>query len=426
MGGRGYFVSRPSVDSILANQGMPDLVSYMEKNVQNIGDRSIQMHRKAGGKIGISLTVPLSTTDDLSLAYTPGVGAVCEAIHKNSDELRALTVSGNAVAVVTDGSAVLGLGDIGPRAAMPVMEGKCALFKALAGIDAWPICLDVREPDEIVAAIRAIAPGFAGINIEDIGAPRCFEIEERLQDLGIPVMHDDQHGTAIVLLAGLLNAVKATGKDFSTLRVVISGAGAAGRAIVRLLRCINLEPGVCTMVGEVIVCDSKGAIHGGRTDLGVVKEGILEYSNPDGKAGTLKEILAGADVFIGVSKGGLLTADDVRTMAPDPIVFAMANPIPEIMPDEARAGGAALVATGRSDFPNQVNNVLAFPGIFRGAIDARAPRITDHMKLATAKAIADSVPEPTPENILPSALSTDVAAAVAEAVRQAAPDILKP
>lgn len=390
-----------------------------------MGDRSVELHRKSGGKIGIALRVPLSTKDDLSLAYTPGVGAVCEAIHKNPDELRALTVSGSAVAVVTDGSAVLGLGDIGPRAAMPVMEGKCALFKALAGIDAWPICLDVREPDEIVAAIRAIAPGFAGINIEDIGAPRCFEIEERLQDLGIPVMHDDQHGTAIVLLAGLLNAVKATGKDFSALRVVISGAGAAGRAIVRLLRCINLEPNVCKMVNEVIVCDSKGAIHGGRNDLGAVKQGILEYSNPGGKAGTLKEILAGADVFIGVSKGGLLTADDVRTMAPEPIVFAMANPIPEIMPDEARAGGAVLVATGRSDFPNQVNNVLAFPGIFRGAIDARSTRITDRMKLATAKAIADSVPVPTPENILPSALSPDVAAAVAAAVHQAALDDLK-
>lgn len=394
----------------------------MNETVPSMGDRSVEMHRQAGGKIGISLNVPLATKDDLSLAYTPGVGAVCEAIHKNPDELRALTVAGNAVAVVTDGSAVLGLGDIGPRAAMPVMEGKCALFKALVDIDGWPICLDAREPDAIVAAIRAIAPGFAGINLEDISAPRCFEIEERLQDLGIPVMHDDQHGTAIVLLAGLLNAVKATGKDFSSLRVVISGAGAAGRAIVRMLRCINLEPGVCAMVGEVIVCDSKGAIHQGRGDLSPVKEAILEYSNPSGKAGSLKEMLAGADVFIGVSKAGLLTADDIRTMAPDPIIFALANPVPEIMPDEALAGGAALVATGRSDFPNQVNNVLAFPGIFRGAIDARATRITDRMKLATAQAIADSVPNPTREHILPSALSPDVAAAVAAAVRQAAMD----
>ena len=394
----------------------------MENKAESIGDRSIEMHRKAAGKIGISLKVPLSTRDDLSLAYTPGVGAVCEAIHKNPDEIRKLTVAGNAVAVVTDGSAVLGLGDIGAKAAMPVMEGKCALFKALADIDGWPICLDAREPDAIVAAIRAIAPGFAGINIEDISAPRCFEIEDRLQDLGIPVMHDDQHGTAIVLLAGLLNAVKATGKDFSSLRIVISGAGAAGRAIVRMLRCINLDPNVCESVSEVIVCDSKGALHRGRTDIGIVKEGILEYSNPEGKTGTMKEMLAGADVFIGVSRGGLLTADDVRTMAPDPIIFALANPVPEIMPDEAFSGGAALVATGRSDFPNQVNNVLAFPGIFRGAIDALAPRITDRMKLATAKAIADSVPHPTPENILPSALSPDVAAAVADAVRQAAMD----
>ena len=392
----------------------------MENKPQGLGERSVEMHREAGGKIGISLNVPLSTKEDLSLAYTPGVGAVCEAIHKDPDELRALTVAGKAVAVVTDGSAVLGLGDIGAKAAMPVMEGKCALFKALANIDGWPICLDAREPDAIVAAIRAIAPGFAGINIEDISAPRCFEIEDRLQDLGIPVMHDDQHGTAIVLLAGLLNAVKATGKDFSSLRIVISGAGAAGRAIVRMLRCIDLEPGVCERVAEVIVCDSKGALHAGRTDLGIVKEGILEYSNPDGKTGTMKEVLVGADVFIGVSRGGLLSAEDVRTMAPDPIIFALANPVPEIMPDEALAGGAALVATGRSDFPNQVNNVLAFPGIFRGAIDARAPRITDGMKLATAKAIANSVAHPTTENILPSALSADVAAAVAEAVRLAA------
>ena len=392
----------------------------MSKTQGDAGERSIDLHREYRGKIGISLKVPLKSREDLSLAYTPGVGAVCEAIHERPDELRKLTVAGNAVAVVTDGSAVLGLGDIGAAAGMPVMEGKCALFKALAGIDAWPICLDAREPDAIVAAIRAIAPGFAGINLEDIAAPRCFEIEDRLQDLGIPVMHDDQHGTAIVLLAGLLNAVKATGKSFGDLRVVISGAGAAGRAIVRLLRCIDLEPGVCSMVGEVIVCDSKGAIHAGRTDLSPIKKAILEYSNPSGKAGLMKEILAGADVFIGVSRGGLLTADDVRTMAPEPIVFALANPVPEIMPDEAIAGGAALVATGRSDFPNQVNNVLAFPGIFRGAIDAGAKRITDRMKLATAKAIAEAVPNPTPERILPDALSPEVAAAVAVAVKEAA------
>ncbi len=392
----------------------------MEKSDSDVGGRSVEIHRHNQGKIGISLKVPLATSDDLSLAYTPGVGAVCQAIHADPSELGKLTVAGNAVAVVTDGSSVLGLGDIGPRAAMPVMEGKCALFKALAGIDGWPICLDAREPDAIVAAIRAIAPGFAGINIEDISAPRCFEIEDRLQDLGIPVMHDDQHGTAIVLLAGLLNAVKATGKEFGTLRVVISGAGAAGRAIVRLLRCVNLEPGVCTMVGEVIVCDSRGSLHRGRKDLGPVKEAILEYSNPSDKSGTLREMLVGADVFVGVSRGGLLEAADVRLMAPDPIVFALANPVPEIMPEEAFAGGAALVATGRSDYPNQVNNVLAFPGIFRGAIDAGAPRITDAMKLAAATAIAASVPEPIPGKILPSALSPEVARQVADAVMAAA------
>ncbi len=392
----------------------------MGNSDSDIGRRSVQIHRSNQGKIGISLKVPLLTSDDLSLAYTPGVGAVCQAIHADPSELGRLTVAGNAVAVVTDGSAVLGLGDIGPRAAMPVMEGKCALFKALAGIDGWPICLDAREPDAIVAAIRAIAPGFAGINIEDISAPRCFEIEDRLQDLGIPVMHDDQHGTAIVLLAGLLNAVKATGKEFGTLRVVISGAGAAGRAIVRLLRCINLEPGVCTMVGEVIVCDSKGALHRGRKDLGSVKEAILEYSNPSDKAGTMREMLVGADVFIGVSRGNLLGAEDVRLMAPNPIVFALANPVPEIMPEEAISGGAALVATGRSDYPNQVNNVLAFPGIFRGAIDAGAPRITDKMKLAAATAIAAGISDPTPERILPSALSPEIAKQVAAAVKAAA------
>ena len=391
----------------------------MNKPETTVVDRSIALHRQNRGKIGISLKVPLETSEDLSLAYTPGVGGVCMAIHNDPAELGNLTCAGNSVAVVTDGSAVLGLGDIGPAAAMPVMEGKCALFKALAGVDAWPICLDAREPDAVVAAIRAIAPGFAGINIEDISAPRCFEIEDRLQDLGIPVMHDDQHGTAIVLLAGLLNAVKATGKDFSTLRIVISGAGAAGRAIVRILRCIGLDDDACTMVGEVVVCDSTGALHRGRKDLGMVKEAILEYSNPSDKAGSLKEILAGADVFIGVSRGGLLNADDIRTMAPNPIVFALANPTPEIMPEEAHAGGASVVATGRSDFPNQVNNVLAFPGIFRGAIDAKAPRITDKMKLATAYAIAACIPDPTPQMILPSALSQEVALAVGKAVKDA-------
>lgn len=382
--------------------------------------RSLDLHRAQRGKIEVSLKVPLDNVDDLGLAYTPGVAAVSAAIQKDPGALRDLTITGNAVAVVTDGSAVLGLGDIGPAAAMPVMEGKAALLKKLANVDGWPICLDAQEPDAIVAAIRAIAPGFAGINLEDISAPRCFEIEERLQDLGIPVMHDDQHGTAIVLLAGLINATKVTGKELADLKIVIAGAGAAGRAIVRLLRCIGQSDNLCEAVREVIVCDSKGALHHGRNDLDPVKEAILEYSNFENKTGSVNEVLSGADVFIGVSQGGLLTADDIRTMAPDPVVFALANPVPEILPEEALAGGAAVVATGRSDYPNQVNNVLAFPGIFRGAIDARAARIDEAMKLAAAEAIAACIESPTAERILPDALDLNTARAVADAVARTA------
>ena len=387
--------------------------------MNEINRQSLDLHRRHGGKIELALKVPLDSVHDLSLAYTPGVAAACAAIQDSSTELKCLSVAGNAVAVVTDGSAVLGLGDIGPQAAMPVMEGKAALFKKLANIDGWPICLDAREPDAVVSAIRAIAPGFAGINLEDISAPRCFEIEDRLQDLGIPVMHDDQHGTAIVLLAGLLNAVKVTGKAFSSLRVVISGAGAAGRAIVRLLRCIDQIPETCDSVGEIIVCDSRGALHRDRTDLGPVKEAILEFSNPGNKRGALKEMLAGADIFIGVSRAGLLVEADIKTMATDPIIFALANPEPEIHPDAARAGGASIVATGRSDFHNQVNNVLAFPGIFRGALDTGAPKITDAMKTAAARAIAQSIVNPDPEHILPPALDPDVPQRVARAVAAA-------
>jgi len=388
--------------------------------MSNVNRESLDLHRQHGGKIELALKVPLDSIEDLSLAYTPGVAAVCEAIREDRSLRRELTVAGNAVAVVTDGSAVLGLGDIGPAAAMPVMEGKAALFKKLADIDAWPICLDAREPDAIVAAVRAIAPGFAGVNLEDISAPRCFEIEDRLQNLGIPVMHDDQHGTAIVLLAGLINACRVTGKKFSDLHIVISGAGAAGRAIVRLLRCIDQVPDTCNAVGEVVVCDSKGALHRGRNDLGPVKEAILEYSNPESKSGSLKELLEGADVFIGVSRGGLLEADDIRRMADNPFIFALANPNPEIMPDAAREGGAAIIATGRSDFPNQVNNVLAFPGIFRGVLDARAPQITDAMKAAAAHAIAHSIETPDADHILPEALDPEVPRRVARAVAEAA------
>lgn len=394
--------------------------STLEMPLTDTSKRSLDLHRAQRGKIEVSLKVPLDNVDDLGLAYTPGVAAVSEAIQKDPGALRDLTITGNAVAVVTDGSAVLGLGDIGPAAAMPVMEGKAALLKKLANVDGWPICLDASEPDDIVAAVRAIAPGFAGINLEDISAPRCFEIEDRLQDLGIPVMHDDQHGTAIVLLAGLINAAKVTGKELADLKIVIAGAGAAGRAIVRLLRCIGQSDHLCEAVREVIVCDSKGALHRGRNDLDPVKEAILEYSNFENKTGSVNEVLSGADVFIGVSQGGLLSADDIRTMAPDPIVFALANPVPEILPEEALAGGAAVVATGRSDYPNQVNNVLAFPGIFRGAIDARAARIDEAMKLAAAEAIAACIESPTAERILPDALDLNTAQAVANAVARTA------
>ncbi len=387
-----------------------------------INKESLELHRRHKGKMAISAKVPLETTEDLSRAYTPGVGHVCSVIHDGGSELteRELTVTGNAVAVVTDGSAVLGLGDIGPRAAMPVMEGKAVLFKKLADVDAWPLCLDARSADAIVEVVRAVAPGFSGINLEDISAPRCFEVEERLQDLGIPVMHDDQHGTAIVLLAGLLNACRVTGKAFSELRVVLSGAGAAGRAIVRLLQCVEQSPVHCSTVKEVLVCDSQGLIHEWRENLSPVKREILEISNPENLKGTLQDALEGADVLVGVSRGNLLKPEDIRRMAPDPLIFALANPTPEIMPEAAFAGGARVVATGRSDFPNQVNNVLAFPGLFRGALDARAPTITNSMKLAAAQAIAESVKEPQLDAILPPALDPEVPQNVARAVAEAA------
>jgi len=387
---------------------------------QQIGPASLSLHERHGGLIELALKTPLNDADDLALAYTPGVAAVCEAIAEQPDRAGALTVAGRSIAVVTDGSAVLGLGDIGPRAAMPVMEGKCALFKALVGLEAWPICLDAREPDRIVAAIESIAPGFAGINLEDIAAPRCFEIERRLQQLGVPVMHDDQHGTAIVVLAGLLNAARVAGRPLSSMRVVVAGAGAAGRAICRLLRCVGQHPGTCDTVAEVIACDSRGALHDGRDDLSPTKREMLSYTNPHNREGALVEVLAGADVFIGVSRGGLLSTADIRTMADNPIVFALANPTPEIMPDEAHAGGAAVVATGRSDLPNQVNNVLVFPGIFRGALDAGAAEITDAMKIAAAEAIARSVESPRPALILPDALTPRVHTLVTQAVKSAA------
>jgi malate dehydrogenase (oxaloacetate-decarboxylating) len=389
----------------------------------DVYEKSLERHRETRGKIEIRSRMRLETQEDLSIAYTPGVARPCEVIREDESEAWNLTWRGRTVAVVSDGSAVLGLGDIGPAASLPVMEGKAALFHEFAGVDAVPVVLDAREPDEIVAIVRAIVPTFGGINLEDISAPRCFEIEARLQDVGIPVLHDDQHGTAIVLLAAMINASRVVGRPLSELSVVINGAGAAGRAIAYLLSCKDEEADRCVPVGRIRVCDSKGILWPERPGNDPSKEEIAQTTNPEGDRGSLADALVGTDVFIGVSRGDLLKADDVRTMAPNPIVLAMANPTPEIMPDEAKRGGAAIVGTGRSDFANQVNNVLAFPGLFRGALEARATRFTASMKLAAVDAIVSCVDEPTPGRILPTpfdrSVSVRVAAAVAEAARRA-------
>jgi len=385
----------------------------------DVYERSLLVHRQLRGKISLVSKVPVETKDDLSLAYTPGVARPCEEIAANPELARELTIKRNAIGIVSDGSAVLGLGNIGPLGAIPVMEGKALLMKEFANVDAFPICVDTQDAQEIIETVRRIAPVFGGINLEDISAPRCFIIEEALQDLGIPVFHDDQHGTAIVLLAALLNAAKVTSRKPESLRVVINGAGAAGTAIAKLLRCVGQEPNVCIPVADVIVCDSKGAIHQGRNDLNEYKKELLKFTNRDNRTGSLQDVLVDSDAFIGVSKGNLLTKGDIQTMADNAIVLAMANPIPEIMPDEAKAGGAAVVGTGRSDFPNQVNNLLAFPGIFRGALDANASQITESMKIAAAKELAFLVREPTADQILPDPLDRSVAPCVAAAVRKA-------
>ncbi|MEM7625474.1 MAG: NADP-dependent malic enzyme [Planctomycetota bacterium] len=378
--------------------------------------RSVALHRAQRGKLAVAAKVPLASAEDLSLAYSPGVAGPCEAISADESESFALTMRGNAVAVLSDGSAVLGLGDIGAAAAMPVMEGKAVLFKAFADVDAVPLCVDVKSDQELIAIARSIAPSFAGINLEDIAAPRCFVVEDALQNLGIPVFHDDQHGTAIVLLAALTNGARVVGKPLHEMRVVINGAGAAGSAIAKILRCVELDPAVCIGVKDVLVCDSKGIISPDREDLNAFKRGLLTYTNRSGVAGSLHDALRDADAFIGVSKGNLLYAHDVKSMAEDPIILAMANPTPEIMPDVAKEAGAVVVGTGRSDFPNQVNNVLAFPGLFRGALDARAKRITGSMKMAVVHALADLVEAPTPDMILPNPLDPSVAPRVAQAV----------
>lgn len=388
---------------------------------EDIYGESLVMHEVHRGKLAVRSKIHIRTKHDLSLAYTPGVAAVCRKIAENPDLARKYTVKANSIAVVTDGSAVLGLGDIGGYAAIPVMEGKAILFKEFAGIDAFPICFAHKSSD-IVEQIRNIAPVFGGINLEDIAAPRCFEIEEALQEIGIPVMHDDQHGTAIVVLAALINACRVLGKNLEDLTVVISGAGAAGFAISRLLKCFGIDRHICVSVNDIIVCDRRGIIHRGREDLFTSKHKyiIAHETNRDNRRGTLRDAMEGADVFIGVSAPEIVTEVMIRGMNPDPIVFALANPIPEIMPQKAKAAGAAIVGTGRSDYHNQINNVLAFPGVFRGALDAAATKITDEMKLAAAHALADYVRKPHREYILPNVIDKNVTKAVATAVKSAA------
>ncbi|MFZ2484552.1 MAG: NADP-dependent malic enzyme [Minisyncoccia bacterium] len=382
----------------------------MKKDYQKL---SIQIHKRVRGKIEVVSKLPIENREDLSVAYTPGVAGPALAIAKNKKLAYDMTSTKNAVAIVSDGSAVLGLGNIGPEASLPIMEGKAALFKRFAGIDAFPIVLATQDPDEIVAAVKAIAPTFGGINLEDISAPRCFEIETRLKkELAIPVMHDDQHGTAVVVLAGLINALKIVGKKKGMVRVVINGAGAAGIAIAKLLYLYGLS--------QIVVCDSQGIVSRKRHDLTPVKKEILKITNKKNISGTLFDALKGADIFIGVSKSNLLKAADIKTMAKKAIVFAMANPTPEIMPDEARKGGAAVVASGRSDFPNQINNVLAFPGIFKGAIESRTSQITDKMKIAAAEALARVVKKPTANKIIPDPFDKRVVLAVSNAIKRLA------
>ncbi len=379
----------------------------------SLREEALQFHRVAKGKIAIQSKVPCCTQKDLSLAYTPGVAEPCREIEKNPEDVYEYTSKGNIVAVVTDGTAVLGLGDIGPLAAIPVMEGKAILFKNFAGIDAFPISITSKDPSVIVDTISRIEPVFGGINLEDISAPRCFEVEEMLKKvLKIPVFHDDQHGTAVVCLAALINALKVVGKDFPDIRVAISGAGAAGIAVTKFLLSFGAV--------DVILCDSKGTIHQGRTDLNKAKQEIARITNPREVKGTLADAMRGSDVFIGLSVAGIVSPEMVKSMAKDAIVFAMANPVPEIMPDLALKAGARIVATGRSDFPNQVNNVLGFPGIFRGALDVRASDINEEMKKAASLAIASLVDPISEDKIIPSPLDRKVVPVVAEAVAKAA------
>ena len=380
-------------------------------------EKALELHRQWKGKIRVTTPCKLEDREDLSLAYTPGVAAPCLEIQKDVEKSYEYTRRGNLVAVVTDGTAVLGLGDIGPEAGMPVMEGKCALFQAFAGVDAFPLCVRSKDVDEIVHAVELIAGSFGGINLEDIAAPRCFEVERKLKEkLDIPVFHDDQHGTAVVTVAAMLNALKLVGKEIGEVKAVVNGAGAAGTACTKLLMALGLK--------NVVVCDKMGALVPGLPGMTDAQAQLAEETNPQRQSGALADVIKGADVFLGFSAPGVLTGDMVRTMAQDPVIFACANPTPEIFPEEALAAGARVVGTGRSDYPNQINNVLVFPGIFRGALDVRARDINDAMKVAAAKAIASLIPESglREDNIIPSAFDPRVAKAVAAAVAQAARD----
>ena len=380
-------------------------------------EKALELHRQWKGKIRVTTPCKLEDREDLSLAYTPGVAAPCLEIQKDVEKSYEYTRRGNLVAVVTDGTAVLGLGDIGPEAGMPVMEGKCALFQAFAGVDAFPLCVRSKDVDEIVHTVEMIAGSFGGINLEDIAAPRCFEVERKLKEkLDIPVFHDDQHGTAVVTVAAMLNALKVVGKEIGEVKAVVNGAGAAGSACTKLLMALGLK--------NVVVCDKMGALVPGLAGMTEAQAQLAEVTNPQRQSGTLADVIQGADVFMGFSAPNVLTGDMVRTMAQDPVIFACANPTPEIFPEEALAAGAKVVGTGRSDYPNQINNVLVFPGIFRGALDVRASDINDEMKVAAAKAIASLIPdsELRADNIIPSAFDPRVAKAVAAAVAQAARD----
>ncbi len=419
----GFVAKGPTLErDIVVNCRDEEHMSEMAKVVAEVDgvqlldhyDRTFRMHE--GGKIEVLSLCPVGDSDDLSMAYSPGVARVCKAIHKDPSVADTHTIRKNTVAIVSDGTAVLGLGDIGPKAAMPVMEGKALLFKEFAGVDAFPICLDVQSPEEVIETVVRLAPTFGGINLEDIKAPGAFEIEAELKRrLDIPIFHDDQHGTAVVTLAGLRNALKVIDKDIADVSIVMSGLGAAGVAVGKMLAQAG--------AGQIIGADRKGAVHSGQENLTAGKQWFADHTNPDKRSGTLKEILRGADVFIGLSGPDLLETEDVKSMAPDPIIFAMANPDPEIKPEKV-AGIASVVATGRSDYPNQINNVLAFPGIFRGALDTMASDITEGMKLSAANAIADSVTEDqlSADFIMPSVFDMSVPQRVAEAVAQTAID----